>query len=412
MKFEGLQHLAGRMNVKGHSNTGAKSIAARLRSDPRLKELVGLGCFPGQGAIVEGVNEQGERGLVGNFWKRGGVQPSNADAGVFLEFAEAVIEDAADRERVFNRLAWMLQNPGKKVNGALVLVGPQGAGKDTFLVPFWAAVGEHNVSIVQGNVIGGEFTEYLKRQYVFITEMPPAHKRDRYEEIKSWLATPPDRLVINEKMQPRYSIPNIVNVVITTNHISAVALADDDRRFDIIQTRHAIDGGDDRRDEHAAYFDRVYAWFKAGGCEAVAGWLLRRDVSAFNPAAAPPHTRAKAQMTREGAHPATGWVMDVLAPRGPFGQRNLATIIEIMDLAKHGGWGAGAAVANWITADHVSRGLSLSGWRHVTRTEIEGSRQQVWARRNCPLELLKQLPGRPWATLLEEDRKKSAAIEF
>jgi hypothetical protein len=408
MKLEGLQHLAGRMTVKGHANTGAKSIAARLHAHPDLVVLVGLGCYPGQGPIVEGVNESGERGLCGNFWKRGGVEPTDADPSVWLELVNAVIEDEVDRERVLDRLAWMLQHPGKKANGALVLVGPQGAGKDTLLVPFWAAVGEHNMAVVQGNVIGGDFTEYLKRQYVFITEMPPAHKRDRYEEIKSWLATPPDRLAINEKNHPRYTIPNIVNVVITTNHISAVALADDDRRFDVVQTRHAVGEADGR----PAYFNRVYPWFAAGGSAAVAGWLLRRDVSRFNPSAAPPYTRAKAAMTREGAHPATGWVMDVLMPRGPMGRRNLVTVIEIMDLARHGGWGAGAAVASWILPEHITRGLRLSGWRHVARTEIEGARHQVWARANCPVELLKQLPGRSWAVLLEEDRKKSAASEF
>jgi hypothetical protein len=406
MKEPDLLDLAGQLRVPGHSEQGKKGIVARLRGarDPAMVRLVGLGCMPGQGPVGE--SAIGKPGLRGNLWAPPLLVPSEGDAGRWLEHGAAMM-GVDDLRRVLDWLAFVLQRPGVKINHALVLLGEtHGGGKDTFLKPFIAAIGQHNVAVIAGSQLGGAFNSELTRQVLQINEMPSAHKRDFYEDMKPLLAAPPDMLRINEKMLPPFWIPNIINVVITTNHIGAIALADSDRRFDIVSTHPAIDGTEAER---AAYYRPLHAWMDAGGSAAAAGWLLRRDVTAFDPAQAPPDSDAKTAMTREGAHPIVGWVLDLVAAGGELAGRNLVTIAEIVDLARRGV--DGASTTGWVLPEHVARALTLSGWRQVVRARFEGARHRVWARRTS-VALLEQLPAKPWVSLLEEDRKRVSGSEF
>ena len=407
-----LRLHAVRLRVPGAMAQGARSLASRLgRPDSGMRWAVTQTMRPGQGVLVE------ERvGLAANIWRPSALVPlagaGCADAQPWLEHARRLIPDDADRERVLDRLAWALQHPGRKINSALVLHGGQRTGKDTFLLPFWRALGEHNHTVEQGSRIGGQFNSYMERSWLLISEMPSAHKRDVYEDIKAALATPPNTIRINQKGLREYDIPNILNVVVTSNHGGALALAEDDRRFEVIATVAAVTG-----DEVAIvfYYAELHHWLEHGGCEAIAGYLLARDVSAFSPHAAPPVTKAKREMIRLGSHPAVIWVTELWeAPSRPLFDRDLVTAGEILAKGQAGLWGAGNAIARGILMAHVVQGLRISSqrWLHTDQRVQDGDvRPRLWA-----------LPGR-WPLLsqlsvaglehhLAEDRKKSMAHDF
>jgi hypothetical protein len=64
---------------------------------------------------------------------------------------------------------------------------------------------------------------------------------------------------------------------------------------------------------------RMWRWFESGGYEAIAAWLYRRDVSAFNPAAAPPVTEYKLSLIANGQSPAESILCEMIRGReGPF----------------------------------------------------------------------------------------------
>jgi hypothetical protein len=341
-----------------------------------------------------------------NLWSASTLVPIAGDPGPWLGHAHRLIPDEADRGRVFDWLAFTYQHPGKKIGHALVFRGSQGDGKDTFLKPFWAAIGiPHNRSIISGSDLGTPFNSYLKKPYLLVSEMPSAHKRSFYEEMKPWLANEPDTIRINEKNLPEYEIPNIVNVIITTNHRDAIALADDDRRTDIIATQHAS-GEENNHEEKGEYFEALHGWLDQGGNEIVAGWLLGRDVSSFKPGRTPPRTSAKAEMTIEAAPPAVRWVTSLWTKGGPLENRVLVTVNEIMGLRHQRDLGANQQVLNNIDARQVGRALSQSGWVHLQRKRDEnGTRQDVWV---CgPVELLRQLTDGGLDARLEEDRRRA-----
>ena len=69
----------------------------------------------------------------------------------------------------------------------------------------------------------------------------------------------------------------------------------------------------------------IWDWYKAGGFEAIAGWMMRRDVSKFNPAATPMETEFKRTMISSGMSTAESYILDEIeAMRYPFNQGVIA----------------------------------------------------------------------------------------
>jgi hypothetical protein len=219
------------------------------------------------------------------------------------------------------------------------------------------------------------------------------------------LTTPPDHIRINLKGEKAFKVPNIANLIITTNHPDAIALAEDDRRFDVVATAMADQG------EGHDYFLRYYAWLEAGGSEAVMGWLLRRKVTAFDPKVAPPASVAKAIMQREAELPVVAWAQSLWNEDGPLVGRKLITLDELMELARGGAWGANNLPRDYRMPMHIQKALAADGWAS-TRVQIyEGNaRPRVWAR-TTP-DLYAQMEPKVLRERLEEDRKRSAGREF
>jgi hypothetical protein len=403
-----LRMEAQHMGVGGATVGGRKSLIARLaRADSGMRKAHSLTMRPGAGALVD------EGGQVhANVWRPSRLVPlrgaTAADVKPWLDHAERLIPEESDRRRVIDRLAWALQNPGRKINSALVLQGGQGTGKDTLLVPFWAAIGEHNHTVVQGAVLGGSFNSYLERAWLLVAEMPSARRRDVYEDVKGWLTTPPDRFRINRKGLEEYDIPNIINVFITTNNEDAIAMAEDDRRLDVVAVVMGA-GGAEEADARAGV---LHDWYAHGGKEAVMGFLLSRDVSRFNPNARPPMTAAKALMARKGAHPAVAWVMGLWDDGRPMRPRNFVTVAELTDKGQAGKWQAGDMVARGMSREHVVKALKMLKWVTLPQQIVDGDdRPRVWTRAGNAA-LAGQLTTRALKDQLVADRGKSNIPEF
>jgi len=118
-------------------------------------------------------------------------------------------------------------------------------------------------------------------------DLGDTQRRVFYEHTKALLAAPPDVLRVNEKNRQEYYIPNVVGVVITTNHkTDGIYLPDDDRR-------HYVAWSSRRRSEFSEqYFIDLYRWLDDGGDCSVAAYLAQLDLSGFDPKAPPPQTQA------------------------------------------------------------------------------------------------------------------------
>ena len=59
----------------------------------------------------------------------------------------------------------------------------------------------------------------------------------------------------------------------------------------------------------------MWDWYKSGGFEAIAGWLKRRNVKSFNPAATPLETEFKRTMISSGMSTAESYIVDEIESR-------------------------------------------------------------------------------------------------
>jgi hypothetical protein len=186
--------------------------------------------------------------------------------------------------------AHRVQRPGEKINHGLVLGGPPGIGKDTFLEPIKRAVGAWNFQEVSPQHVLGRFNGYLKSVVLRINETKDMGEFDRFEfhnHMKTYLAAPPDVLRVDEKNLREHSVFNIVGPVMTTNdRTTSIYLPADDRR-------HHVSWSEAKEEDFGAeYWNERWRWYESGGFGHVAAYLRTLDLSDFDPKAPPRKTEA------------------------------------------------------------------------------------------------------------------------
>lgn len=146
-----------------------------------------------------------------------------------------------DWEHIVLWLAQRVQQPGVKVNHALVFGGQQGIGKDTLLEPVKAAVGEWNTHEISPGQMMGRFNGWAKAVIVRVSEARDLGDLDRfafYDHSKAYIAAPPDVIRVDEKHLREHYVMNVMGVVITTNHkTDGIYLPADDRRHYVAWSR-------------------------------------------------------------------------------------------------------------------------------------------------------------------------------
>lgn len=366
--------------VAQFGRSGVQSAEGVFQNTPKARKVATVTYRPGKPAIVqEDIN--GVMQSAVNLYRPSRLIPSKgADVQPWLDHVTLLFGEPGDpaREHFLNYLAFVLQRPGVKINHAIVLLGAHGIGKDTVLVPLTRGLGAHNYSTVKPETLLGQFTHFLEGQLVVVEEMMSFSKRENYNKMKEWLASPPERLEVNRKHMNPYSIPNIQVWVFLTNHEDAIALENGDRRFWVHNCEIEVP-------ESERYFVRLYDWLNAGGDAACVGWLLDRDVSRFNPCAPPPMTKAKRAMLDTAQPAPVRWLRDQFSDGGAFGARTVVTVSELLAAEDF-------SAPDGINVRHATAVLKLEGFRPAHRLRIhQGDPQQLWAR--DPSGLIGQLPA-------------------
>jgi hypothetical protein len=136
----------------------------------------------------------------------------------------------------------------------------------------------------------GRFNGFLQSVILRVSEARDLGEFDRYkfyDHSKSYITAPPDVLRVDEKHVREYSIPNVVGVIITTNHkTDGIHLPSDDRRHFVAWSELCKD------DFEPEYWVKLWHWYEVGGYGHVAAYLAALDLSGFDSKAPPPKTQA------------------------------------------------------------------------------------------------------------------------
>jgi len=318
-----------------------------------------------------------------NLYQSPPIEPGNRDdIRPWLDHLQALYPEEAHHFILW--CAYRVQRPNIKINHALVLGGGQGIGKDSLLEPVKYAVGHWNFREVGPHQILGRFNGFLRSVILRISEARDLGDIDRYafyERMKTITAAPPDVLMIDEKNQREYAIPNLTGVIITTNHPDSIHLPLDDRR-------HFIAWSERTRDEFTPeYWQMFYKWLNCDGRQNVAAYLRTLDISSFDPKYPPPRTPAWQQIVDSGRAPEDAELADVL--------ESLQTpkAVTLMTLVRQA---PGSPIAAWLedrkNRRTISHRLAIAGYVQVRNDaandglwKIYGKRQAVYARRELTL---------------------------
>jgi len=202
-----------------------------------------------------------------------------------LEFISVVIADTTGNrgnrdhiaEYVLDWLAWKVQNPTNRPGTALALVGASGTGKSTLGTMVADLFGEqHSRSISKADQVLGRFNSSLDGAAVLCLEEAIFGGDPKIRGVYKDLITSPTINIERKGLDIGAPVRNMAAIIITSNEMSAIPHEPGERRTTFIKVSDVH-----RRD--TAYFGKLRSNWTTGGREAVLDFLLKRDVSNFNP---------------------------------------------------------------------------------------------------------------------------------
>ena len=281
------------------------------RQSMNARTLIGITYAAGESVLV---SRDGD--VFGNRWRDARPQVDKGgkvDITPWLKHCETLVPEASEREHLFNVMAYKVQHPEVKINHAVLHGGDQGCGKDTLWAPFiWAVCGPgmKNRGLLDNDTLNSQWGYQLESEVLIINELKEPEARERRalaNKLKPIIAAPPEMLPINRKGLHPYDMVNRMFVLAFSNDPVPISIDSQDRRWFCVWSTAP------RMSPDAAL--KLWNWYKRGGFEAIAGWLHARDVTAFNPAAAPAWTEFKSNLVEHGMSMAESYLVDMLHER-------------------------------------------------------------------------------------------------
>lgn len=317
---------------------------------------------------------------VFNTWSGWGVKPKAGYIEPFMTMLKHLFT-GAEPEALQWFLRWCaypLQYPGTKMYSSALLHGVRhGTGKSFVGYTLARIYGENFTEISQTDLHDGTNDWAENKQFVMGDDISGSDKRSDADSLKKLITQ--QKIRINIKYVPKYSVPDCINYLFTANHPDSFFLEDDDRRHFI----HEVIVGPLPHDFYVEY----ELWLDSGGAAAVFDYLLKLDLGDFNPAAPALKTEAKERMTAMGQSDLASWVRQLLTNPDhllALGEikikKDLFTSKELLQLYNPAGSGQ-------LTANGVGRELARAGIRQVVRGRplklADGSQARYYAVRNA-----------------------------
>lgn len=155
-------------------------------------------------------------------------------------FFKVQFPDPKERRYVMDWLAWVVSNPTKKMNYALVIVGCEGSGK-TIMKKFMTYLlgGRRNVGTVSNMVLQKSFTDWAEGHILKVIEEIdiPGHRYDVVNTLKEPIAN--ESLQTEGKYQTANEKINTASYMAFTNQKGAIPVGEESRRYLVVASYFA-----------------------------------------------------------------------------------------------------------------------------------------------------------------------------
>ncbi len=374
--------------VFGYHSSGDKRASVRMLNDTknliRVETTTIQPYRPDRPPNTDIVQVMGKKGLIDAINEfvptRVGIKQGNVQR--WLDHLHWMYGDQPEvLTYLLDMLAFFVQHPNTKISVIPVLVGRSGIGKDLAITdPLIDLLGRHNHANVTAYQLANDFNEFLKKPLVHLGEFSMAGRDSEkiYDRLKHFSSTATLTATINPKYGKQYQIDVSPKFIGTTNNDNALgSVDDDDRRFFIARSNaeakkgagHGTGVGTD------LYFNGLDAWLKTpGSLEAIHHYLLNRQITVFNPNAAPPRTAARHEVLVASMSAVAQFVYE-LVTEGDFAGRKVLTFKEIEERAFTSN---NPNVRSRVSHKAITDGLLAAGCRKIDRVSVGGKRLQLW----------------------------------
>jgi hypothetical protein len=217
----------------------------------------------------------------------------------FLGHFIHLVEDAQDRAILLDWIAYVVQNPGKRINWAILLQGAEGDGKSFFRDMLEQVLGG-NVNGINGTALEEKYNAWAEGAMLCFVEDVRLHGNNRFDAVNKLKPMITNTMVSIRRMQTdSYEVVNTMNYMATSNLKDAVPVTDEDTRFFPIFTRYQTPEALDRfKLSNPNYYRQLYGLTSDSEfAGAIRHYLLNHKFSMwFDPKARAPRSSYKQEM--------------------------------------------------------------------------------------------------------------------
>lgn len=223
-----------------------------------------------------------------------------------LAIVKAHIEHLLPNEReqrmFLDWMSWVVQNPGKHVNYAILLQGVEGDGKSFFAEMMREVMGMSNVTMLNASTFESDFTDWAFGQcLVCVEEVRLIKAHNKYEVLNKIKPNITNRMIeVHPKGKAIYNLLNTTSYFLLSNYKDALPIDDDGRRYLVLfsqwQRKTLLDAF---KDQNPNYYRDLYRTI-AESAGAIRKWLLNHvQADAFDPMGDAPVTPARLFMIKQ-----------------------------------------------------------------------------------------------------------------
>jgi len=264
------------------------------KSSPHHEDAPGCRWTVQQKNVVFDPTEECDTNTHVNLYGGFPTEPKEGNVAPMLELVKFLCsrssDDEEERDKIFHWFlcwwAYPLQHKGAKLRTSVVMHGDEGAGKNFLTDTMVMMYGEYGITVGQDE-LEDKFNDWRSGKTLVVGDEVSSraelvHNKNR---LKALITS--TEVQINPKNLPRRTEKNHINVVFNSNELQPLALDNSDRRYLVLYTPKA---------REFEFYAELGEWRRKGGVAAWYDYLLKYDISDFDPFAPAPATKAKADL--------------------------------------------------------------------------------------------------------------------
>jgi hypothetical protein len=236
---------------------------------------------------------------------------------LFLNHLDFLFEKEEEKKILLNWFAHTIQNPGDRINWALLIQGCQGCGK-SYLVDVLREILGKNVSCLDPTAVFENFTGWAYGSLVIAIEeirISGTNKFQALDKLKPFISN--NEINIQEKGRDRRTVENFTNYLMLTNHKDAIPISEDERRYCILFSKQKSQekmyselGG---KEGHSKYFKNLFETTKKESNVLARFFLDYKIDKDFDHKGIAPNTESRKIMIRHSISPERNKIEDLIS---------------------------------------------------------------------------------------------------